>query len=79
MVALMLTLVLAATDEVLIVNVPEDAPAFMVILAGTEATALLALVRLITTPDGPAGELSVTVPTEAPPPFTLVGETVKLV
>lgn len=49
------------------------APAGTMMLAGTVATFVLLLFRLMTAPPEGAGPLSVTVPVEVKPPLTLVG------
>jgi hypothetical protein len=53
-----------------------DAPAATVTLAGTVAAAVMLLDRDTTAPPAAAGPLSVTVPVEAVPPATVVGERV---
>jgi hypothetical protein len=62
------------TDEVVIVNVAEVAPAATVTLAGTVAEALL-LASETTTPPLGAALVRVTVPVDDVPPVTLVGLT----
>src|SRR5512141_2008558 len=61
------------TRFVLTVKVAEVAPSGTVTLAGTVATLVLLLARLTTAPPAGAGMLSVTVPIELEPPFTVVG------
>lgn len=76
-VAVMLTLVCAGTAVVLIVNIPETAPAAIVKLeVESEATVVFALASVTTTPPEGAAEVSVTVPVEVPPgpPSTSKGE-----
>ena len=70
--AVMVTLVEAATGEVLIVKVPVVPPAGTVILAGTFAAGLLE-VNEITAPLDGAGAASVTVPVDIEAPVTEVG------
>jgi hypothetical protein len=67
-----------ATAVVVIVNVPEVAPAATVTLAGGTALALLED-KVTTSPPVGAGPVKVTVPVEDVPPTTDVGETVRLV
>ena len=69
----MLTGVEAVTARVVTVNVALVAPAGMVTLAGTVATAGLSLERETMTPPVRADPLSVTLPVEGDPPLTLVG------
>jgi hypothetical protein len=64
----------AETAEVVIVNVPEVAPAAMIRLAGTAATVVLELSAMFNPPVG-AAPLMVTVPVEEDPPWTDVGFT----
>ncbi len=71
----MVTEVDAVTVAVLTVKVALPAPAATVTLAGTVATAVLLLDKLTTASPLGAAPLSVTVPCEAFPPVTLVGET----
>jgi hypothetical protein len=61
------------TAKVVTVNVALVAPAGMVTLAGTVATAGLLLVSETTAPPVRAGPLSMTLPVEGDPPLTLVG------
>ena len=73
------TLVDAATTAVEIVKDVLVAPAATVTLAGTVATPVLLLDRLITAPPLGAGALRVTVPVEdCEPPTTLAGFTVRV-
>jgi hypothetical protein len=58
---------------VVTLNVAVVAPAGTMMLAGTVATFVLLLIRLITAPPKGAGALSVTVPVEVKPPLTLAG------
>jgi len=67
------TVVFAVTEEVLTVKVVLDAPAAMVTLAGTVATAVLLLLSDTTAPPAGAAEVKVRVPVEGLPPVTLVG------
>jgi hypothetical protein len=69
----MLTEVEAVTARVVTVNVALEAPAGMVTLTGTVATAVLLLERETRAPPVGAGALSVTPPVEGVPPLTLVG------
>jgi hypothetical protein len=62
----------AVIEEVDTLNVPADCPCGMMMLAGTEAAALL-LPRLTSTPPGPAGAARVTVPVELCPAVTIAG------
>src|SRR5215469_11729412 len=57
----------------MIVNVPDVLPAATITLAGTDATAGLALARATAKPPVGALPLSVTVPTEFTPPVTVAG------
>ena len=68
-------MVLAATDEVVTVNVALLAPAATLTLAGTPATGVLLLVRDTSAPPDGAAAVSVTVPVEEFPPVTDVGLT----
>ena len=61
------------TRLVTTLKVADVAPAGTMMLAGTVATLVLLLVRLITRPPEGAGALSVTVPVETAPPRTLAG------
>ena len=70
--AVITTLLLAVTAEVVIVNVPVNPPAGTVTLAGTLATAALLLESAITVVCG-AAVLTITVPLVALPPSTVVG------
>jgi hypothetical protein len=68
----MVTGVEAVTARVVPVKVAVEAPAGMVTLAGTVATAVLALARETRAPPPGAGPLSVTLPVKEEPPLTLV-------
>jgi hypothetical protein len=61
------------TRLVVTLKLADIAPAGTMIVAGTVATFVLLLVRLITAPPEGAGALNVTVPVEVKPPLTLVG------
>ena len=61
------------TGLVVTLKLADVAPAGTMMLAGTVATFVLLLTRLITAPPEGAGTLRVTVPVEAKPPLTLVG------
>jgi len=61
------------TRLVVTMKLADVAPAGTMMLAGTVATFVLLLTRLITAPPEGAGALNVTVPVEAKPPLTLVG------
>jgi len=65
-------LTLVATALVVILNVPDVAPAAIVIDPGITALTLFE-VRVIVAPPGPAGLLNVTVPTDDTPPATVEG------
>jgi hypothetical protein len=69
----MVTLVLVLTLFDCTVKVADAAPAGTVTLAGSVATAVLLLERLICNPPAGAAALSVTVPCEEDPPRTMVG------
>jgi hypothetical protein len=69
----MVTVVDAATTLVLTVNVVLVAPAGTVTLEGTLAAAVLLLESVTCAPPDGAAPLSVTVPVEEFPPWTLVG------
>ena len=69
----MVTGVEAVTAKVVPVKVAVEAPAGMVTLAGTVATAVLALERETRAPPPGAGPLSMTLPGKEEPPLTLVG------
>ena len=68
----MVTGVGAVTGREVTVNVTLVAPAGMVTLAGTVATAVLLLDRETRAPPPGAGPLSVTLPVKGEPPLTLV-------
>lgn len=72
-VAEMLAVVDAVTPIVVMLNVPDVAPAGTVTVVGTTALEL-SEARAIEMPLGPAGPLSVTVPTEVVPPRTVESE-----
>ena len=72
-VAEMVTLLVAATETVLIENVAVVAPAATVTLAGVEATAEALLESVTTAPPVGAALLRVTVPCEELPPTTVAG------
>jgi hypothetical protein len=67
----------AETATVVTVNIALDAPAWIVTLGGTVASAVLLLVRETTAPPLGAGPFSDTLPVEGDPPITLVGLSVK--
>ena len=67
------TVVFCVTRRVLTVNMAELVPAGIVTEVGTTATAVLLLVSFTTAPPTGATRLSVTVPWEDVPPFTLAG------
>jgi hypothetical protein len=67
------TAVEVVTAVVPAVKVAVVAPAGTVIVAGTEAAAVLLLVSATAAPPVGAAPVSVTVPTELPPPVTLDG------
>ncbi len=69
----MVTVEVAVTVLVVTVNDAVVAPAGTVTLAGTVATEVLLLLSVTAVPPDGAGALSVTVPVEELPPFTLVG------
>lgn len=69
----MVTVVLAATGDVAIVNNPTKLFSAAVTVAGTLATPGLLLDRLITAPPNGAPVLKTTVPLEALPPAIVVG------
>jgi hypothetical protein len=73
-VAVMVAVADVATTEVVIVNVPVEAPAAMVTVDGTTALELLE-VKFTTVPPAGAALFKVTVPVEGVPPSTDVGET----
>jgi hypothetical protein len=64
-VAVMLTLVGAATEFVVMENAPLLAPAAILTLAGGDATAALLLESAIVTPPGGAAATKVTAPVES--------------
>jgi hypothetical protein len=70
----MVTGVLAATGSVVAVKVAVVAPAATVTDAGTWATDVSLELSVTTAPPVGAGPLSITVPVEAPPPKTEVGD-----
>ena len=72
-VAVIVTLVFELTRCVETVNVRLVEPAETVTLESTVATEVLLLERLTTAPPLGAGALSVTVPIESSPPFTVEG------
>ena len=74
----MLTVVLDATEVVVIVNVALVAPAATVTLAGTVATEVLLLVSVTAAPPAGAAPFKVTVPVDEVPPLTLDGLSVTL-
>jgi hypothetical protein len=61
---------LLATGVVVTVNVAEVAPAATVTLAGTCATVVLLLDKVMTAPAPAAGPFKVTVPVDVVPPIT---------
>ena len=65
--------VVAVTGLVVTVNVMLLAPAGMVAVAGTRATAVLLVLTATTAPEGGAAPFSVRVPVEDVPPVTVVG------
>jgi hypothetical protein len=67
------TFVFAATVKVVTGKVALVAPAGTVTLAGTVATAVLLLASVTTAPPAGAGPVSVAVPVDGFPPWTLVG------
>ena len=71
----MVTLVFAATAEVLTLKVAVEAPAATVTLAGTAATDGFALLRLTMAPPLGAPPVKVIVPCDVLPPTTEVGLT----
>ena len=66
------------TCRVVTLKFTDVAPAGTVILAGTIATFVLLLERLIAAPPEGAGPLSVTVPVEVDPPLILAGLSVSV-
>lgn len=74
-VAVMTTLVLTVTDDVVTVNVAFEAPAVTLTLDGTAATAEFALLRLTRAPPLGAPPVNVIVPCAVFPPTTEVGLT----
>ena len=75
-VAVIVTLVFELTRCVVTVNVRLVEPAEIVTFDGTVAADVLLLERFTTAPPLGAGALSVTVPVESSPPFTVEGFTV---
>jgi len=69
----MVTVVDAVTAKVFTMKVALVAPAGMVTLAGTVATDVLLLVRVMRAPPVSAGALNATLPIEVDPPWMLVG------
>ena len=78
MVAEMVTAVEEVTENVVIVKVAVVAPASTVTFAGTVATEVRLLESVTTAPAAGAGPLSVTVPVDGVPPFTLAGLRVRV-
>jgi len=76
-VAVIVTGVLMATGEVMALKVPLVAEPITLKLPGTVTTPVLLLFKLMVNPDGGAGPLRVTVPTEPFPPVTELGLNVK--
>jgi hypothetical protein len=74
-VAVMVTAVLAATDDVVTAKVALVPPAAIVTLAGTVATPVLLLASDTTAPPDGAAAVSVAVPVDPLPPTTLAGLT----
>ena len=73
LVAEMVTDLVVVTVRVVTVNVVVVVPATSVTLAGTVATEVKLLERVITAPPVGAGPFKVTVPVEGVPPLTLLG------
>ena len=73
LVAEMVTDLVVVTVRVVTVNVAVVVPATTVTLAGTVATEVKLLERVITAPPVGAGPFKVTVPVEGVPPLTLLG------
>ena len=73
LVAVMVIELFIATARVVTVNVAVVFPAVTVTLAGTVATAVRLLDRVTTVPPAGAAPVSVTVPVDGVPPFTVVG------
>jgi len=67
------TVEVTETCFVLTMNVPDCAPAGIVSVVGTCATAALPLAKVTTAPPAGAGALRVTVARDDVPPFTVVG------
>jgi hypothetical protein len=72
-VAVMCAALEAATPFVVTVNVPINAPAVSVTVAGTVATVVLSLDKLTVAPPTGAGPNNVTVPCTVNPPTVLIG------
>jgi len=72
-VAVMPTIVLAATASDVALNVPLLALPAMLKLAGTVAAPVLLLIKVTVKPDGGAGPVNTSVPTETAPPVTVPG------
>ena len=72
---MIVTLVFAATAEVLTLKVALEAPAATVTLAGTETTDVFALLSVTTAPPLGAPPVNVIVPCDVVPPTTEVGLT----
>ena len=73
LVAEIVTDLVVVTVRVVTVNVAVVVPATTVTLAGTVATEVKLLERVITAPPVGAGPFKVTVPVEGVPPLTLLG------
>ena len=72
-VAVMLGLVLAGTASVVTLNVPLLFPPAILKLAGTVAAPVLLLINVTVNPEGGAGPVSTSVPTDPVPPVTGFG------